>query len=98
VAVDRAPVPRTALSIEEACASIGCSWKFWTEYVAPTLPVVRLGRRRLVPVAALEAWLEEHASTLLNPGDGRAAYPGTRAKSPGNGQPRDRRGPPGGGR
>jgi excisionase family DNA binding protein len=61
----RAPVPRTALSVEEACASLGCGWDFWREYVEPEIKLVRRGRRKLVPVQQLEAWLSENAERTL---------------------------------
>ena len=60
-----APVPRLALTIEEACAALGCSWDFWREHVAPELRVVRRGRKKLVPVRELERWLEVHAEAVL---------------------------------
>ena len=63
-----AAVPRLALSIEEACASIGLGWDAWNEHVAPHVPVVRVGRRKLVPVAALQKWLDENAEALLERG------------------------------
>jgi excisionase family DNA binding protein len=56
-----APVPRVALSIEEACASLGVSWDTWAEHVAPHVGFVRIGRRKLVPVRELEAWLAAEA-------------------------------------
>jgi excisionase family DNA binding protein len=60
-----APVPRLALTIEEACAALGCSWDFWREHVAPEVRVVRRGRKKLVPVRELERWLEAHAEAVL---------------------------------
>jgi hypothetical protein len=66
-----APVPRVALSIEEACASLGVSWDTWNEHIAPHVPMIRLGRRKLVPVRPLEEWLAGEAE--------RQQLPGTRA-------------------
>jgi hypothetical protein len=60
-----AAVPRLALSVEEACAALGCSWDFWREHIAPELRVVRRGRRKLVAVRELERWLERAAEGLL---------------------------------
>jgi len=54
-------LPKMALSIDEACAALGISWDLWNEHVAPEVRLVRLGRRRLVPVAELQRWLAEHA-------------------------------------
>ena len=59
-----APVPRVALSIQEACAALGCSWDFWREHVEPEVRIVRRGRRRLVPVTELTRWLEAHAEAV----------------------------------
>jgi hypothetical protein len=56
--VHRRPPPRTALSIEEACASLGVSWDLWREHIAPHVRVTYVGRRKLVAVAELERWLD----------------------------------------
>ncbi len=56
-----APPPRLALSVEEACASLGVSWDTFHEQIEPEIKVVRLGRRKLVPVRELEAWLAKEA-------------------------------------
>lgn len=60
-----AQVPRLALSIEEACAALGVSWDFWREHVAPEVRVVRRGRRKMVAISALEAWLHENGDRVL---------------------------------
>jgi hypothetical protein len=60
-----APVPRLALSVEETCAALGCSWDFWREHLAPHVRIVRLGRRKLVPVRELERVLEELAEAVF---------------------------------
>jgi hypothetical protein len=60
-----APVPRLALDVQEACAALGVSWDTWREHVEPDVRIVRLGRRKVVPVAELERWLAEHAQTTL---------------------------------
>lgn len=65
-----ANVPRLALSVEEACTALGCSWDFFAAHVAPDLPVVRRGRRKLIPVAAIERWLAESAEQPLANGIG----------------------------
>lgn len=52
---------RLALKQSEAAAALGVSVDFFSEYVAPELPVVRRGRLRLYPVKAIEAWLERAA-------------------------------------
>jgi excisionase family DNA binding protein len=58
-------VPILALSIEEACEALGVSWKTWHEMIEPEVKLVRLGRRKLVPVAELERWLADHAENVL---------------------------------
>jgi excisionase family DNA binding protein len=60
-ATDRPPAPRTALSLTEAAASLGLSEEAFDEHVRPELELVRVGRRVLVPLAALEAWLASRA-------------------------------------
>jgi hypothetical protein len=54
-------LPKLALSIEEACKALGITWDLWNVHVAHEVRIVRLGRRRLVPVAELQRWLGEHA-------------------------------------
>ncbi|MDP2711623.1 MAG: hypothetical protein Q8O56_10425 [Solirubrobacteraceae bacterium] len=83
--------PRLALSIAEACEALGCSWDFWSEHVAPDVRIVRRGRRKLVPVVELEAWLDREAERPL--GTGKAA-PVT-AKTPANAGVRASRAPAG---
>jgi excisionase family DNA binding protein len=61
-----APVPRLALTREEAAAALGMSLDSFERHVQPTLRLVRLGRMRLVPIAELERWLEENASGTLD--------------------------------
>jgi len=60
-----APVPRLALSVEEACEALGVSWRFWHEEIEPEVRIVRRGRRKLVAVAALEAWLQANGERTL---------------------------------
>jgi excisionase family DNA binding protein len=57
-------LPKMALSIEEACGALGISWDLWHEHVEPEVRMVRLGRRRLVPVAELQKWLAAHAELV----------------------------------
>jgi hypothetical protein len=61
-----APVPRLALSREEAAASLGMSLDSFERHVQPTVRMVRLGRMRLVPVAELERWCVEHAGRAVS--------------------------------
>ena len=73
------PVPRVALTREEAAAAIGMSLNSFERHVQPTMRLVRLGRMRLVPVSELQRWLTEHARPTLDddpkgaPATGRTA-------------------------
>lgn len=60
------PPPRLALSVDEACQALGVGWDFWSEHVAPTVPIVRKGRRKMIPVASLEKWLAENAEVVAD--------------------------------
>ena len=62
--ITRPAPPRTALSIEEACASLGVSEDFWREHIEPEIRLVRVGRRKIVPTASLEKWLDERAEAI----------------------------------
>jgi hypothetical protein len=62
---DTAPIPRVALSREEAASSLGMSLDSFERHVQPTLRLVRLGRLRLVPVAELERWVDDNAQRTL---------------------------------
>jgi hypothetical protein len=60
-----APIPRLALSREEAAAALGMSIDSFERHVQPTMRLVRLGRMRLVPIRELERWLDEHAERTV---------------------------------
>ena len=59
------PVPRIALTQQEACASLGCSEEFFVEHVRPHLRVVRRGRKRLFPVSELRRAVDEMAESVF---------------------------------
>jgi hypothetical protein len=61
----QSPVPRLALRVEEAAASLGISPDAYAEHVAPYVRVVRRGRLKLVAVAELERFLAEHAEAVF---------------------------------
>jgi hypothetical protein len=67
----RSGVPRLALRVEEAAASLGISDDAYREHVAPFVRIVRRGRLKLVAVEELERFLNENAERLLD--DRRAA-------------------------
>ncbi len=57
-------IPTLALSVEEACEALGVSWKTWDAHIAADVQVVRIGRRKLVAVSALQKWLDEHGEAV----------------------------------
>ena len=60
------PGPRLALTPTEAAASIGVGRSFFYEHVLPDLRVIRIGRKRLIPVRELEIWTERQAARILD--------------------------------
>jgi excisionase family DNA binding protein len=57
--------PRLALSKVEAASALGVSVDFFEDHVMHQIRVVRLGRRRLIPVDELVRWLDQNASLPL---------------------------------
>jgi excisionase family DNA binding protein len=56
--IERAPVPKLALTVREAGEALGLSPRSVQELVAAgAIPVVRHGRRVLIPVEPLRDWL-----------------------------------------
>jgi hypothetical protein len=60
-----APVPRIALTQQEACAALGCSEEVFVEHIRPNLRVVRRGRKRLFPVDELRRAVDSMADDVL---------------------------------
>ncbi len=60
-----APVPRIALTQQEACAALGCSEEFFVEHVRPNLRVVRRGRKRLFPIDELRRAVDSMADDVI---------------------------------
>jgi hypothetical protein len=77
-----ATVPRLALDVSEACASLGVSWDYFVEYVAPELRIVRRGRRKLIALTELERWLDANAERVLPEANGMSTR--SSAKTPAN--------------
>jgi hypothetical protein len=64
--IETAPVPRIALTREEAAASLGMkSVDSFERYVQPHISMIRRGRLRLVPVAELERWAMDSAERAI---------------------------------
>ena len=63
--ITRPAPPRITLSVEEACAALGVSWDTWKAHIEADVGVVRVGKRKLVPVAELERWADAHAERVL---------------------------------
>ena len=59
------PIPRVALTREEAAAALGMSLDSFERYVQPSLRMIRRGRLRLVPVSELTLWAEREAEATL---------------------------------
>ncbi len=59
------PLPRGALSPEEAAAWLGIARSTFYAEVLGDLKVVQIGRRKLIPVRELERWLDRRASYPL---------------------------------
>lgn len=62
----RPQTPALALSIEDAAAALSVSWDTFHNHIAAELRIVRIGRRKLVPVAELEKWLDQHAEKVID--------------------------------
>jgi excisionase family DNA binding protein len=61
LATHRRSAPALALSVEQACEALGVSWDTWRAHIEPDVRLVRLGRRKLIPVSELQSWLDRHA-------------------------------------
>jgi excisionase family DNA binding protein len=58
----RRPLPRLAVSPDEAAEMLGVSRDYFDEHVIDELRVVRRGRRILVALTELERWLDRAAT------------------------------------
>lgn len=64
--VDISSLPgRLALTPDQAAEALGVSRDFLDEHVIQELRIVRRGRRRIIPIASLIAWLENNAALPL---------------------------------
>ena len=60
-----APVPRVALTRDEAAAALGIGLDSFERYVQPHVRMIRWGRMRLVPVAELQRFADQAAAPTL---------------------------------
>jgi Helix-turn-helix domain len=60
-----------ALRKEDAARVCGVSDETFDRYIRGTLPVVRVGTVRVFPVAAIQKWLDENASSPADEIGGR---------------------------
>ena len=56
------PVPRLALTTEEAARALGLSLSSFKRHVRPHVRAIRRGSLRLYSVAELERWLDNEAT------------------------------------
>jgi excisionase family DNA binding protein len=57
--IESAEVPRAALRVSEACSALAISRsKLYIELAAGRLHAVKCGRRTLIPVPSIKAWLD----------------------------------------
>jgi hypothetical protein len=56
-----APVPRVALTRGQAAAALGMSLNHFERHVQPTMRLLRVGSKVLVPVAELERWCDANS-------------------------------------
>ena len=60
-----AAIPRLAYSPDEAARALGVSRDYLDEHIGSELRWIRRGRRKLVAVAELEAWLDRAAARTI---------------------------------
>ena len=60
-----APIPRVALTREEAAAALGMSLDSFERHVQPDLRLIRRGKLRLVPVSELVRWADGAAERTV---------------------------------
>lgn len=58
-------LPRMAVSPREAAEMIGVGRSFLYEHILPELRTVRCGKKRLIPVAEIDRYLDRNAARVL---------------------------------
>ncbi len=56
--------PALALNVEDAAASLSMSWDTFKAHVMPDLRIAYVGRRKVIAVAELERWLDDHGEAV----------------------------------
>ena len=65
------PVPRVTLSVAEAAKALSLSDRTITSMIAKgEIPVVRIGKRRLIPVEGLRKWIASRTATPTDTTEG----------------------------
>jgi excisionase family DNA binding protein len=66
--IESTAVPRAALRVSEACSALAISRsKLYLELAAGRLRAVKCGRRTLIPVPEIKAWLEGLPAQSVRP-------------------------------
>jgi hypothetical protein len=55
-----------ALGVMDAAQALNCSWDYFAEHVMPDLKVVCIGRKKLIAVSELQAWLDRNGARILD--------------------------------
>ena len=63
--VRRPAVPRLTLTPDEAAAALGIGRTTFYERVLPELRVIPVGRKKLISIRELEAWIDRSASRIV---------------------------------
>ena len=62
---ETSPIPRVAVTRDEAAASLGMSLDSFERHVQPELRLIRRGKLRLVPIVELERWADAAAERTI---------------------------------
>ena len=66
--IQSADIPRAALRVSEACSALAISRsKLYLELAAGRLHAVKCGRRTLIPVPSIKAWLDGLPTRAVRP-------------------------------
>ena len=66
--IESTEVPRAALRVSEACSALAISRsKLYLELAAGRLRAVKCGRRTLIPVPSIKAWLDGLPARSVRP-------------------------------